>query len=63
MMSDSSESTRPSGQVVSEELLEAVILHITPLCFLLHLLFKVQVHVFEGQVKIVFTLPTGQLQY
>ena len=38
-----------------------VILHITPLCYLLHTLFKGQVHVFAGQVKIVS--PAGQVQY
>ena len=57
-MSYSSQSTRPTGQVFREELLEDVILHITPLCSLLHTLlkaytFKGQVHVFAGQVKIV----------
>ena len=35
-----------------EELLEEVILHITPLCFIGYT-FKGQVHVFTGRVKIV----------
>ena len=47
-MSNSSLSTRPVGRVLWEELLEEVILHITPLCSLLHTLFKGQVHVFAG---------------
>ena len=38
--SSSSQSTHPVGQVLWEELLEDVILHITPLCSLLHMLFK-----------------------
>ena len=41
-----------AGQVLWEELLEEVILHITPLCSLKHA-FKGQVHVFAGRVKIV----------
>ena len=52
-MSDSSQSTRPTGQVLWEELLEEAILHFTPLCSLLHMLFKGQVHVFAGREKIV----------
>ena len=47
-MSNSSQSTRPVGRVLWEELLEEVILHITPLCYLLHNAFKRQVHVFAG---------------
>ena len=40
-MSNSSQSTRPTGRrVLWEELLEEVILHITPLCSLLHMLLK-----------------------
>ena len=39
-MSNSSQSTRPVGRVLWEELLEEVILHITPLCSLLHPLLK-----------------------
>ena len=49
-MSNSSQSTRPVGQVLWKEFLEKVILHITPLCSLLH---KGQVPVFAGPVKIV----------
>ena len=37
-MSNSSQSTRPVGRVLLEEILEEVILHITPLCSLLHTL-------------------------
>ena len=33
-MSNSSQSTRPVGPVLLEELLEGVILQITPLCYL-----------------------------
>ena len=67
--SNSPQSTCPEGTVLWEELLGEVILHITPLCSLLHMLlkdkfcllwfftshqqFKGQVHVFAGQVKIV----------
>ena len=36
-----------------KELFEEVILHITPLFSLLHTLFKGQVYVFAGQVRIV----------
>ena len=39
-MSNSSKSTRPVGRVLLEELLEEVILHITPLCSLLRTLLK-----------------------
>ena len=39
-MSNSFQSTRPVGRVLWEELLEEVILHITPLCSLLHTLLK-----------------------
>ena len=52
-MSNSSGSTYPVGRVLWEELLNEVILHITPLCSLLHTLLKGQVPVFAGQVKIV----------
>ena len=47
----------PTGQVLWEELLKEVILHITPLCSLLHKLLKDkwQVHVFAGRVKFVFS--------
>ena len=38
--SNSSKSTRPVGQVLWEELLEGVIIHITPLGSLLHMLLK-----------------------
>ena len=38
--SNSSPSTRPTGRVLWEELLEEVVLHITPLCSLLHTLLK-----------------------
>ena len=38
--SNSSQSTRPVGRVLWEELLEEVRLHITPLCSLLHTLLK-----------------------
>ena len=38
--SNSSQSTRPVGRVLWEELLEEVKLHITPLCSLLHTLLK-----------------------
>ena len=62
-MSNSSQSTRPVGRVLWEKLLEEVILHITPLCSLLHTLFKGQVHGFAGRVKIVDTCPAGQVQY
>ena len=46
--SNSSASTRLTGQVLWEELLKEVILHITPLYS-----FKGQVYVFEGRVNIV----------
>ena len=36
--STSSQSTRPVGRVLWEELLKEVVLHITPLCSLLHML-------------------------
>ena len=39
-MSNSSQSTHPVGQVLWKELLEEVILHITPLCSLLHTFLK-----------------------
>ena len=39
-MSNSSQSTRPAGRVLWKEFLEEVILHITPLCSLLHTLLK-----------------------
>ena len=39
-MSNSFQSTRPIGRVLWIELLEEVILHITPLCSLLHTLLK-----------------------
>ena len=39
-MSNSSQSTRPVGRVLSEELLEEVTLYINPLCSLLHTLLK-----------------------
>ena len=39
-MSNSSQSTHPTGRVLWEELLEEVIIHITPLCSLLHTLLK-----------------------
>ena len=52
-MSNSSQSFRPVGRVLWQEKLEAVVLHITPLCSLLHTLFLGQVHVFAGRVKIV----------
>ena len=49
-MSNSFQSTRPAGRVLWEELLEEVILHIAPLCSLLH----TAIHsVFAGRVKIV----------
>ena len=38
--SNSSQSTHPVGQVLCKELLEEVILHITPLRSLLHTLLK-----------------------
>ena len=38
--SNSSQSTRPIGRVLWEELLKEVILHITPLCSLLHTFLK-----------------------
>ena len=40
MTSNSSQSTRPVGRVLWEELLEEVRLHITPLCSLLQTLLK-----------------------
>ena len=52
-MNNSSLSTCPVGRVLWEELLEGAILHITPLCYLLHNAFKGQLHVFAGWVKIV----------
>ena len=39
-MSNSPHSSCPVGQVLWNELLEEVILHITPLCSLLHILLK-----------------------
>ena len=39
-MSNSSQSTHPTGRVLWEELLEEVTLYITPLCSLLHTLLK-----------------------
>ena len=39
-MSNTPQSTHPVGQVLWEELLEDVILPITPLCSLLHTLLK-----------------------
>ena len=39
-MSNSSQSTHPVGRVLWEELLEEVMLHITPLSSLLHTLLK-----------------------
>ena len=39
-MSNSSQSTRPTGRALWGELLEDVILQITPLCSLLHTLLK-----------------------
>ena len=51
--SKSSQSTRPVGRVLWEDLLKEVILHITPLCSFIAYTFKGQVHVFAGQVKIV----------
>ena len=39
-MSNSSKSTRPVGRGLWEELLEEVILHITPLCSVLHMPLK-----------------------
>ena len=38
--SNSSQSTRPTGRVLWEELLKEVILHIPPICSLLHTLLK-----------------------
>ena len=38
--SNSSQSTRPVGQALWKELLKEVLLHITPLCSLLHTLLK-----------------------
>ena len=48
-MSNSSQSTRPTGRVLWEELLEEVILHITPLCCLLHTLLKYKCMCLEDQ--------------
>ena len=50
--SNSSQSTCPVGRVLWKELLEEVILHITPLCSLLHTLLKDKC-VCAGRVKIV----------
>ena len=49
-VSNSSQSTHPIGRVLWKELLEEVILHITPI---IAYVFKGQVHVFAGRVKIV----------
>ena len=38
--SNSSQSTRPAGRVLWKELPKEVLLHITPLCTLLHTLLK-----------------------
>ena len=39
-MSNSFHSSRPVGRVLWDELIEGVVLHITPLCSLLHILLK-----------------------
>ena len=55
-MSNSLQSTHPAGRVLWEELLEEIILQMTPLCSFAYA-FIGQVHVFAGLVKIVSDSP------
>ena len=50
--SNSSQSTRPVGLVLWEELLEEVKLHITPFCSLLHTLLKDKLMCLQDKLKL-----------
>ena len=66
-MYKSSQSTRPVGQVLWEELFEGegeksecetyVILHITPLCSLLHMVLKDKCMCLQDECKLQVTCP------
>ena len=62
-MSNSSQSTRPIGRLLWKELLEGVILHITPLCSLLQTPSKDKCMCLQDEWKLKVTCPAGQVQY